>query len=65
MLSLAERIVIMAFIRDWYTVNSIGATDDGAKELRERADNAHKVVNTLYGVDRAGRHGERFWEGES
>lgn len=55
----------MAFIRDWYTLTSIGATDDGAKELRERADNAQKIVNILYGVNRAGCHGERFGEGES
>lgn len=47
MLSLAERVVIMAFIRDWYLWSSIGATDKVAKELMEKADVAQKVIDIL------------------
>lgn len=65
MLSLTERIVIMAFIRDWYIYSSMGATDKEAKELREKSDTAQEVVKALSGVDMAGCHDERFWEGES
>lgn len=57
MLSLAERIVIMAFIRDWYMYSSMGVTNKAAKELREKADVAQKVIDIL--------NTERSWQGES
>lgn len=47
MLSLAERIVIMAFIRDWYLWSSMGVTNKAAKELMEKADAAQKVIDIL------------------
>ena len=54
MLSLFERIIIMAFIRDWYLWSSMGAADNVAKEFRKKSDTAQEAVKALYKWNSAG-----------
>lgn len=50
MFSLAERIALMCFIRDWYDLKSGEFYGEAKQEIKNRAENAKNILVELYKI---------------
>lgn len=50
MISITERVILMAFVRDWYAVTSNSYTGKMRELLLDKSRNAGEVVDELYGT---------------
>ena len=60
MISLAERVILMSFVRDWYAATSNEYTGEMQERLRRMSRAAGEVFNELYGM-----YDERTGEGDA
>ena len=50
MISPAERVILMAFVRDWYATTSNEYTGEAQKQLRTMSRAANEVCNELHSM---------------
>lgn len=50
MISITERVILMAFVRDWYAVTSNEYTGKTRELILDKSRNAGDVVNELCGA---------------
>ena len=50
MISITERVILMAFVRDWYAVTSNSYTGKAREQLLDMSRSAGVVVDELYGA---------------